>query len=315
MAIQRYDVKRPDGSFEHRYWSPVNAPLLAPDGRVAYIIHRVQDVTEFVQQKQERQASEVDLLRRLEQMEVEVFQSGQRAQAANDQLRSANQELEAFAYSVSHDLRAPLRHVSGFVELLQRDATSTFSEKSQGYLRTVTLSAKRMGMLIDDLLSFSRMGRVGMQKAEVNLDQLVREVIAEFANEIHGRSIEWKIGSLPSLWADHALIRMVLMNLIGNAVKFTRTRESAVIEINHSEAQEGFCGFYVRDNGVGFDARYVAKLFGVFQRLHRAEEFEGTGIGLANVQRIVARHGGKVWAEGELERGATFHISIPKNLN
>jgi len=312
MAIQKYDVRRPDGTFEERYWSPVNAPVLGSDGQIAYIIHRVQDVTEFILRKQQDPVSDADLRVRLEKMEAEMFKGAQRVQAANDLLRSANQELEAFSYSVSHDLRAPLRHVSGFVELLQRDATSTFSEKGREYLRTITQSAKRMGSLIDDLLAFSRVGRVAMQKSDVNLGELVEEVIGEFRNETQGRNIEWKIDRLPVLWADRALIRMVLMNLIGNAVKFTRTRGAPVIELRSLFPENGQAVFCVHDNGVGFDSKYIDKLFGVFQRLHRAEEFEGTGIGLANVQRIVLRHGGKVWAESSVDQGAAFFISIPE---
>jgi PAS domain S-box-containing protein len=312
MAIQKYDVRRPDGTFEDRYWSPVNAPVLGTDGRIVWIIHRVQDVTEFVQQKLSDRMPEAAMRQRMEQMEVEIFQSAQRAKIANDLLRSANQELEAFSYSVSHDLRAPLRHIAGFIELLQRDATSSFSDKGRGFLQTIGQSAKRMGNLIDDLLAFSRVGRVAIQKTEVSLGQIVEEVIAEFAGEIKNRTVEWKIASMSRLWADRALMRLVLMNLIGNAVKFTRTRSAAVIEVNSLPMQEGYVTFYVRDNGVGFDSQYIEKLFGVFQRLHRADEFEGTGIGLANVQRIVLRHGGKVWAEGGLDRGATFYISIPE---
>jgi light-regulated signal transduction histidine kinase (bacteriophytochrome) len=312
MAIQKYDVRRPDGTFEDRYWSPVNAPVLGTYGRIVWIIHRVQDVTEFVQQKPSDRMPEAAMRQRMEQMEVEIFQSAQRAKMANDLLRSANQELEAFSYSVSHDLRAPLRHIAGFIELLQRDATSTFSDKGRGFLQTIGQSAKRMGNLIDDLLAFSRVGRVAIQKTEVSLGQIVEEVIAEFAGEIKNRTVEWKIASMPRLWADRALMRLVLMNLIGNAVKFTRTRSAAVVEVSSLPVQEGYVTFYVRDNGVGFDSQYIEKLFGVFQRLHRADEFEGTGIGLANVQRIVLRHGGKVWAEGDLDRGATFYISIPE---
>jgi light-regulated signal transduction histidine kinase (bacteriophytochrome) len=285
--------------------------VLGADGRIVWIIHRVQDVTEFVHKKQNDGVPETEMRQRLEQMEAEVFQSAQRVQVANDLLRSANQELEAFSYSVSHDLRAPLRHVAGFIELLQRDATSTFSDKGRGFLHTIGQSAKRMGNLIDDLLAFSRVGRVAIQKTEVSLGQLVEEVIAEFAGEIKQRTVEWQIASLPRLWADRALMRLVLMNLIGNAVKFTRTRSAAVIEVNTLPAQDGWVTFYVRDNGVGFDSQYIEKLFGVFQRLHRADEFEGTGIGLANVQRIVLRHSGKVWAEGDVDCGATFYISIP----
>jgi len=230
------------------------------------------------------------------------------------QLQTANDELQAFSYSVSHDLRAPLRHVMGFVELLQKDAGPSLSKKSLQHLATISLSAKRMGDLIDDLLAFSRIGRSEMQKVDVNLDQLVRETLGDFQAETKGRKIEWKINPLPSVRADHALLRLVLVNLISNAVKFTGARTEAKIEIGCAPNGGGETVIFVRDNGAGFDPNYTDKLFGVFQRLHSRDEFEGTGIGLANVKRIIDRHGGRVWAEGVVGSGATFYFSIPKQL-
>ena len=227
------------------------------------------------------------------------------------QLQAANQELEAFSYSVSHDLRAPLRHVMGFVELLRTDAGPTLSEKSLGHLTTILQAAKQMGQLIDELLAFSRIGEAKMQKKQVNLDRLVEEALRDFHAETKERRIVWDIHSLPEVWADGALLRLVLVNLISNAVKFTSTRAEAKIEIGCAHGGEGETVIFVRDNGAGFDPRYAGKLFGVFQRLHSREEFEGTGIGLANVQRIIHRHGGRTWAEGVVDGGATFFFSIP----
>ncbi len=243
------------------------------------------------------------------------------------ELKTAIAELEAFSYSVSHDLRAPLRHITGFVNLLQKDAGPSLSEENSRHLTTISESAKRMGDLIDDLLDFSRIGRVAIQIADVNLDALVREVLGDFELEAKERKIAWEIQPLPNVCADRGLLRLVLVNLISNAVKFTSRCAEAKIEIGCGETVEGrgtkaesqtalpSTVIFIRDNGAGFDPRYAHKLFGVFQRLHSAAEFEGTGIGLANVQRIIDRHGGCVRAEGEVGVGATFYFSIPKQPN
>jgi light-regulated signal transduction histidine kinase (bacteriophytochrome) len=209
-------------------------------------------------------------------------------------------------------LRAPLRHVMSCVELLQKDGGPSLSEKNLGRLAMISQSAKQMGDLIDDLLAFSRIGQSEMQKADVNLDELVRETLADFQAETKGRNIAWKIHPLPAVRADRALLRMVLVNLISNALKFTGTRAEARIEIGCASGGDGETVIFIRDNGAGFDPRYAGKLFGVFQRLHSRDEFEGTGIGLANVQRIIQRHGGRAWAEGVVDGGATFYFSIPK---
>jgi PAS domain S-box-containing protein len=236
----------------------------------------------------------------------------QRVVERTAQLQAANQELEAFSYSVSHDLRAPLRHVMGFVELLQKDAGPSLSEKSLRHLTTISESAKRMGDLIDELLAFSRVGRAAVHKVDVNLDELVRETLGDFQAETKGRKIVWNIHPLPPVWADRTLLRLVLVNLISNAVKFTGIRAEARIEIGCAPGGGGETVIFIRDNGAGFDPRYADKLFGVFQRLHSRDEFEGTGIGLANVQRIIHQHGGRTWAEGVVDGGATFYFSIAR---
>jgi PAS domain S-box-containing protein len=313
-----------------------------------------------------------------EQIRILNAELEQRVVERTAQLQDANKELQAFSSSVSHDLRAPLRHVMGFVELLQKDllggvssgipqsgiigaGSSTprsepreitsgalcprcgglisqgggpsLSKKNLRHLTTISQAAKRMGDLIDDLLAFSRIGQSEMQKTEINLDQLVRETLGNFQAETKRRNIAWKIHPLPAVRADRALLRMVLDNLISNAVKFTGARAEAKIEIGCAPSGDGppcgiilpaFCGVavptipqgetvvFIRDNGAGFDPQYTGKLFGVFQRLHSQDEFEGTGIGLANVQRIIHRHGGRAWAEGVVDGGATFYFSIPK---
>ena len=313
MAIQKYDVRRPDGIFEERYWSPVNSPIIGADGEIEYVVHRVEDVTDFVNQKQKPSAPKYEngIRTRMEQMEAEIFRSSHEVQKANKQLREANQELEAFSYSVSHDLRAPLRHIDGFVDRLGKTPALANDEKSKRFLQIISASARHMGNLIDDLLVFSRMGRAEMREAKVNLEHMVNDVIASMAEETKNRNIVFKNNHLPEVRGDPAMLRQVFVNLIGNAVKYTRTRERAEIEISSSETPEEFI-ISVRDNGVGFDMEYVHKLFGVFQRLHRSDEFEGTGIGLANVRRIIHRHGGRTWAEGRLNEGATFYFSLPR---
>jgi len=236
----------------------------------------------------------------------------QRVAERTAQLQVANHELEAFSYSVSHDLRAPLRHVMGFVNLLKKEAGPTLSEKSLGHLETISESAKRMGNLIDDLLTFARVGRAALQKREVNLDELVRETLGDFQDAIKNRKVACKIHPLPAVFADRALLRLVLVNLISNALKFTSQRAEAKIEIGCAPDDDTETKFFIRDNGAGFDPHYAHKLFGVFQRLHNQETFAGTGIGLANVQRIILRHGGRVWAEGVEDAGATFYFTLPK---
>jgi PAS domain S-box-containing protein len=228
------------------------------------------------------------------------------------ELEAINKELEAFAYSISHDLRAPLRHMVGFTELLQKNAAPILDEKGRRYMMIILEAAKRMGTLIDDLLAFSRIGRAETRETIVSLNQLIREVQSEIWQETDGRNITWRIGQLPDLYGDRSMLKLALVNLISNAVKFTRTSAQPEIEIGCGAKRADGVVVFIKDNGVGFDMKYVNKLFGVFQRLHRTEEFEGTGIGLATVQRIIHRHGGQVWAEGLVGSGATFYLAFPK---
>jgi light-regulated signal transduction histidine kinase (bacteriophytochrome) len=231
---------------------------------------------------------------------------------AHGKLQAANKELEAFSYSVSHDLRAPLRAINGFTQMLEEDYGKQLDEEGRRLLSVVRTSSERMGQLIEDLLAFSRLGRQPLATQQVRLEELVSETLGELRPVHEGRKIEFVVGDLGSTEADPALLKQVLANLLGNAAKFTRKKDPAVVEVGRREnpPADGVAVYYVKDNGAGFDMKYYDKLFGVFQRLHSAKEFEGTGVGLAIVQRIVNRHGGQVWAESRPGEGATFYFTL-----
>ena len=254
----------------------------------------------------------MDITRR-KQADEQIAQLNTDLQVHAVELAEANKELESFSYSVSHDLRAPLRHVHGYVEMLQRATEGQLSEQAQRYLKTITEASVEMGQLIDDLLAFSRTGRTEMTESRVLLDEVVQNAIRGLEMATTGRNIVWQMAPLPPVVGDPSLLKQVLTNLIGNAVKYSRGRDPGRIEIGCAGEEDGRIILFVRDNGAGFDMQYAHKLFGVFQRLHRAEEFEGTGIGLATVRRIVARHGGRVWAEGAVNQGATFYFTLKRS--
>ncbi|MEY2427164.1 MAG: hypothetical protein QOJ40_49 [Verrucomicrobiota bacterium] len=271
------------------------APLMFAGKAAAQVI--AHDITGRKRAEEEIRRLNVDLEHRVTERTAE--------------LESANKELEAFSYSVSHDLRAPLRHIEGFVEILFSNKSCGLDDDSSQYLRTIAASAKQMGRLIDDLLTFSRTARAELRKTKISMGDLVQTVIRDLAPDVENKKVNWIIKDLPKVEADPPLLRQVMVNLISNALKYTRTRKPPEIEIGAtSSAAEHI--IFVRDNGVGFDMRYAHKLFGVFQRLHRSADFEGTGIGLANIRRIIHRHGGHTWAEGEVDKGATFYFSLPK---
>ena len=249
------------------------------------ILMMVEDVTDLM-------LTEIELKKKTEYLEL------------------ANKELEAFSYSVSHDLRAPLRHIGGFIDLLMKGNSAQLDETGIRYLNIISESSNEMGKLIDALLKFSRLGRTELQKTEFNCRNLVIRVFNTFDVEMKGRKVEINLSDLPDIKGDESLINQVWVNLISNALKYTRNREITLIEIG-GETDKGETIFHIKDNGVGFDMKYAGQLFGVFQRMHKATDFEGVGIGLANVNRIVMKHGGKCWAESEVDKGATFFFSLP----
>ncbi|MFZ4774090.1 MAG: sensor histidine kinase [Terrimicrobiaceae bacterium] len=236
----------------------------------------------------------------------------QRVAERTEQLESANKELESFSYSVSHDLRSPLRAMDGFSQAVLEDFGAQLPDEGRRYLQTIREGAQRMGLLIDDLLRFSRLSRLPLNRMEVPIDNLVRSVLDDLISQEKDRKIDLRIGSLPPTSGDPSLLKQVWINLVSNALKYTRRREVAALEIGSKPSSEGTV-YFIRDNGTGFDMRYAGKLFGVFQRLHRAEEYEGTGVGLALVQRIIHRHGGRIWAEAEVDRGATFFFTLQQD--
>ncbi|MFN4150102.1 MAG: PAS domain S-box protein, partial [Candidatus Sericytochromatia bacterium] len=224
-------------------------------------------------------------------------------------LEQANKELESFAYSVSHDLRAPIRHIDGFSALL-KNSLKNITPESEQYFQKINLASSKMSKMIDDLLKFSRLGRKVLEKTDVDLNILIKEVIEQYKPDIVGRNVEFIIGELPIVKGDKGLLQIVFENLISNALKFTSKKDLAIIEINQCENCNKGCNIYIKDNGVGFDMTYVDKLFGVFQRLHTEREFTGTGIGLANIKQIIQKHGGTIRGEGEIDKGATFYVYL-----
>jgi PAS domain S-box-containing protein len=292
--VEHYETQRRRKDGERIDVSLTVSPVKDSAGKVVGSSSIARDITE-----RKRATAVIDLNTALEQ----------RVRERTAELEASNQELEAFTYSVAHDLRAPLRHLDGFSKLLVEEHHSELSRDALEYVATIRDSALHMGKLIDDLLNFARVGRKQLSMQGTGLNSLVVEVRGALNRENADRWIEWKVETLPFVECDPALMKQVFVNLLSNAVKFTRPRKPAVIEVGVTH-QEGARAVFVRDNGVGFSMKYANKLFGVFQRLHRMEDFEGTGVGLATVQRIIQKHGGRVWAQAELEKGATFYFTL-----
>ena len=305
MAIQKYDIRRPDsegGGFEERYWSPVNTPVLDAQGRLRYIIHAVEDVTGLV--RLEKEQAKKDRI-----AEEDLKQEHGRLVEAVNALEASNEELEAFCYSVAHDLRAPLRGIQGFSQALLEDYSASVDPKGQQYLNRVSSAALRMSELIDDLLTLSRISRGPLVRGPVDLTAMATKTADELART-QGRGVKTTIRDGMRANADPRLLQIVFENLLDNAWKFTSKIADPAVEVG-SQAIDGAVQFFVRDNGAGFDPAYASKLFAPFQRLHSDKEFSGTGIGLATVQRIVRRHGGRVWANAAPNQGAAFYLTLP----
>jgi signal transduction histidine kinase len=343
MAVQKYDIRRPEaegGGFEERFWSPVNSPVLGPDGTLAYIIHRVEDVTEFVRVKQrgsEQERATDELRLKAEGMEREIFLRAQEVSEANRQIRkakaeidalyaqsqgnvaelrsmtaqldAASKELEAFSYSVSHDLRAPVPAIDGFSKMLEAEIGTALSDRGRHHLIRVREATKRMSSLIDDLLGLSRIAQAPLRRRATDLTALARDVAATLERQEPARRVSVDVADGLSAAVDARLMTIVLENLMGNAWKFTAKQADARITVG-CRNDDSETVFFVKDNGAGFDMAYADKLFAPFQRLHSDEEFEGTGVGLATVQRVIARHGGRIWAEAEVGTGAVFYFNL-----
>lgn len=318
-------ILRTNGSQRTVLWNSAN--IHGKEGRVIATIAQGQDITERKQAEEELRRARDELDLRVQERTAELSKANEELENLYKQIQShstelehivaertkwleaANKELESFSYSVSHDLRAPLRAMDGFSRILLEEYSSELSPEGQRYLQLVRGSAQQMGRLIDDLLAFSRLGRQTLDKRRVMPIDLVDNVLEEMKGERTGRQIDIVVGDLPACEADPTLLRQVFINLISNALKFTRKRETARIEVG-SQQRNGKVVYFIKDNGAGFDMKYVHKLFGVFQRLHSADEYEGTGVGLANVQRIIHRHGGSIWADGAVDKGATFYFTL-----
>jgi signal transduction histidine kinase len=279
-----------------------------------------REINKSVRMRGELRVLNADLERRVGQRTAELTRSQQKIHELNlalehrviertAQLEEANKELESFTYSVAHDLRAPLRHIAGFSGILVEEFSASLSAEAQRYLQRIHDGTRKMGQLVDELLSLAQVGRQAPKLRNVDLNSIVKEVIGILEPDLEGRQVEWRIADLPFVECDPTLVKQVFQNLLSNALKYSRPRRQAVIEIGQTQ-REGHSAIFVRDNGVGFDMKYADKLFGVFQRLHRAEDFEGTGVGLATVQRIIKKHHGRVWAEAQLDKGATFYFTL-----
>ena len=311
-------------------WIEVHEGPVVVDEKTIAIVGAFTDITERKQAEEELakhhenleglvQERTVELEKRVAEVEQlnsamvnlmdDLRVSNKNLEVTTHQLGNTNKELEAFAYSVSHDLRSPLRSIDGFSQILLEDYSGILDKQGRHYLQRVRAGTQNMGQLIDDILRLSRSGRHSMDKKTINMESIVREVCKSFANELKNRKVDFVVHECPPVFADSHLVKIMFTNLLSNALKFTGIHENAKIETG-SMAEEGHTVFFIKDNGAGFDMQYADKLFIPFQRLHRAEKYEGSGIGLAIVQRIIHRHGGRIWAESKINVGTTFYFTL-----
>jgi light-regulated signal transduction histidine kinase (bacteriophytochrome) len=323
MPVQKYDIRRPEsegGGFEERYWSPLNSPAFGGKGELAYIIHRVEDVTEFVRLKTQHSQLGDELRNRADRMESEIFlrskelgEANELLRSARDELASALKDLEQFSYSVSHDLRAPLRAIDGFSRMLEEDHCGRLDDDGRRLVNVVRENTAKMSRLIDGLLEFARLGKRPLKVGVVDMKTIVTDVLGEVRLNEKPLSEFARVEELRPVYGDPLLLRQVWLNLLSNAAKYSSKRVQPRIAIA-CEPNGREVIYSVRDNGVGFDMQFSGKLFGVFQRLHTEREFAGTGVGLALAQQIVHRHGGRIWGDGAVDRGATFCFALPGAL-
>lgn len=336
MAVQKYDVRRPTeegGGFEERFWSPMNVPVLDEGGQLRYIIHRVEDVTEFVRLKQSsgvQDQANLELRQRTEEMESEVFRRAMEIQAVNERLADANEalrtsernavtlseellaankELESYSYSVSHDLRSPLRAMAGYAAILKQDMADRLTDDDRELLDRIVKASKRMGDLIDALLSLSRIGRDKVASKPIDLGNLVSEVADDVLARHSGQSVQIDLPPGLTICGDPQLVRILYDNLISNALKFSSKKEDPKVLVGLKTIDDQPT-LFVRDNGAGFDPRMATRIFEPFQRAHQDDEFKGTGIGLAICAKIVRRHGGQIWAETAIDEGTTIYFTL-----
>jgi len=331
MPVQRTRIPALDvpDNHEDRFWTPINTPVVDSSGTVSCIIHRIEDATPVALLKRTQREHEQfgeDQRARLMRLEAEMFNRSEELLEAYRQLQKANatqaallerieaqeRELQAFSYSVSHDLRAPLRHIAGFIDLLTKHCRNSMDTEGQHYLKAITSSVKGLDILIEDLLNFSLVSHSDLKTTSVDLTNLAQDVVAHL-EPLHGGPLtHWTIGDLPSVRGDASMLRVVFVNLISNALKFASKESKRHVEIGSAISPDAaHIVFYVRDNGVGFDMDHAARLFGVFERFHSDQDFEGTGVGLATVRRIIQKHGGRTWAVSAVDHGATFYCSLP----
>lgn len=315
MPVQKYDIRRPgDAGFEERWWSPLNTPVLGEDGSVRWLIHQVEDVTAMIRLEQKGLAQGRELVRQTAELELKVAELADVEKKLSDKnaaLEAAYRELETFSYSVAHDLRAPVRAIDGFSSMVLERAAAKLEPDDADLLRRMSASAKSMAELIEAILELSQISRLAVHPELVDLTATARGLGAALREENPGRRVELTVAPGLKAWADSRLVQVVLRNLLANAWKYTAKKPSANVEVG-SKPQDGETAFYVKDDGAGFDPAFAGRLFAPFQRLHGKSEFAGSGIGLAIVGRIVKRHGGRVWAEGEPGKGAAFYFTLPK---